>query len=302
MRLWPLTAAELRRLPASRLLDWAIGPAPDVDRIRLEDAPQREGYVDALLRGGYPGICSLGPAERRAALLGLPDSFADRDARDCMALRKPKRLRDLMAHLAQQTAGTLNVAALARSIGIDWLTADQYLYALERLGAASKLPPWRTLDFPEESRRTKRHFVDTGLACALRGLDAEFFNLDEGMLALGPLLETFAFQQLQRAVPLQENLYDLHHWRSRYKEEIDILACASIAVVGFKVKATQSFRKSDFAHMDAFERKGLAGGREFTGIVLHLGDAAHRFGKGRRFALPLSALWSRIEGLSESAH
>ena len=42
----------------------------------------------------------------------------------------------------------------------------------------------------------KLHLGDTGVACALLGLDAQTLTRDRS--ALGPLLETFALQELRR--------------------------------------------------------------------------------------------------------
>jgi hypothetical protein len=55
-----------------------------------------------------------------------------------------------------------------------------------------------------------------------------------------------------------------------------------------------SVGESDFKHLDWMARDGPARNRTFTGIVFYFGELPLTFGE-RRFALPVSALWSRVK-------
>lgn len=61
-----------------------------------------------------------------------------------------------------------------------------------------RLPPWHSNRMSRLAKTLKLRVGDTGVACCtLLGLDAERLHADRA--ALGPLLETFALQDLKRA-------------------------------------------------------------------------------------------------------
>jgi len=55
--------------------------------------------------------------------------------------------------------------------------------------------------------------MDTGCATALRGEDAASFGLRADPVALGHILESFVFCELEKSLPLLKRRWDLYHWR-----------------------------------------------------------------------------------------
>jgi len=91
----------------------------------------------------------------------------------------------------------------------------------------------------------KLHLGDTGVACALLGLDAESLNRDRSML--GQLLETFVLQELRRQASWNEASITFHHFRDRDGAEVDIvLERGAHEVAGIEVKAAATVTASDF--------------------------------------------------------
>ena len=58
------------------------------------------------------------------------------------------------------------------------------------------MPAWHVNQMSLLVKRPKLHMGDTGIACALLGLDAA--TLDRNRESLGALLETFVLQELRR--------------------------------------------------------------------------------------------------------
>src|SRR5207253_4008502 len=84
----------------------------------------------------------------------------------------------------------------------------------------------------------KLHMGDTGLACALLGIDAA--SLHKERERLGPLLETFVLQQLRRQASWRPDPVDFFHYRDRDDFEVDIvLEFGSVAVAGIEVKRSE---------------------------------------------------------------
>ena len=64
---------------------------------------------------------------------------------------------------------------------------------LERVFLIEELRPWHANRKSRLVKTPKLHLGDTGLACVLLGLDAAALGKDR--TSLGPLLETFVFQE-----------------------------------------------------------------------------------------------------------
>ena len=118
------------------------------------------------------------------------------------------------------------------------MTLDTYLDVLERLAVVIRVGAWTAGETRREVRRPKIHMVDTGLACALRDLDVGSFDADADPTAFGGLLESFAFNELVRAAPLQDDLFSLWHRSGRDGREIDIVAESRRRLVAVEVKAS----------------------------------------------------------------
>jgi predicted AAA+ superfamily ATPase len=251
----------------------------------------RRDYIDRLLAGGYPEARTLPPRARRTLYRDIVDSVVDRDVADLLEIRKTERLRRLIDQLAARTATTLNVTDLAGTVGLSRPPVDAYLDVLIRLSLIHPLGAWAPGESKREVRQPKVHFADSGIVGALRRLVPESFDADAQPAALGGLLESFAVNEILRALPLQEEDIAAYHWRSRDGHEIDLILEGATGLAGVEIKASSSVDDSDFRHLDRFAATGPAKGRRVTKIVLFLGERALSFGPGR-VALPISCLWA----------
>lgn len=133
--------------------------------------------------------------------------------------------------------------------------------------------------------------MDTGCATALRGEDAASFGLGADPVALGHVLESFVFCELEKSLPFLGQRWELHHWRHAPRE-VDIVAQApGRALAVFEMKASTSVGWDDFRHLDWFLKDGPGSAYRGAAFVVYLGEQMVPFGPGR-VALPLSTLWS----------
>ena len=293
LKLWPLTSAEVNRTPVSRLIDWAMQSDPKLSQISDPAHLGRKDYVDLILMGGYPEIRALPPRSRQRQYRAYIDAVVDRDVADIMPVRKPDALRFLIDQMAARTAQEINTSELAKLAQLKRETVDQYLDILMRLSLVTKLSAWMPGESKRDIKQPKFHFVDTGIASALRRLNDRSFDIGNSPEALGGLLETFVVGELLRALPMQEEDYRLYHWRSADRREIDILIDGGHRLVGIEVKAATTVAADDFKHLKWFANDGPGKGRSTVGIVFYLGQEKLTMGEGR-FALPLSALWASV--------
>lgn len=293
LKLWPLSAAEIRRAPVNRLMDWAMQPSASLAQIATPEPLDRDACIDLLLAGGYPEVRALPLRARQRQYRDYVDAVVDRDVADIMPVRKPDALRILIDQLAARTACELNTSALAKLTKLQRVTVEQYLDILIRLSMVTKLGAWTSGEGRRDIKQPKYHFVDTGIACALRRMTQATFAIDHTPQALGGMLESFVVGELQRALPLQDADYRLYHWRSADKREIDVLVDGGNRLVTVEVKASATVSAEDFRHLRWFASQGPGHARTCTGIVFYLGQEKLTFGD-RMFALPVSTLWSAI--------
>ena len=283
MRLHPLAQCELAR-HEPRFLDALFGGGFKTRRTeRLGDRlPER------IAAGGYPAALARATGRRRAAWYrDYLDAMVQRDVRNLARIRSLDALPRLLALAAAQTAQLFNVTDLAAPFHLSRPTISDYVTLLERVFLLEVLPPWHSNRLKRLVKTPKLHVGDTGLACALLGVDAVALKADRGLL--GHLVETFVFQELRRQASWYREPLAFHHYRDRDGVEVDIvIERGAQALVGVEVKAGATVTAADFRGL---RKLSEAAGRRFAGgIVLYDGETSASFGDGLH-AVPIRALW-----------
>ena len=292
LTLRPLSTAEIQRRGSCALLD-AAGDDPAA-LVGALPPPVRFGRAEAIalmVRGGFPEIRQLDGADRMERYEAYIGSIVERDVAPVAEIRRPDTLRRLIDQLAHRTAEELNIASLCAVLGARRETVTLYLDILSRLGIVHRLGAWTSSGARKEVRSPKLHFMDMGCASALRGEDVGSFGLDAAPTALGHLLESFVFCELEKSLPFLDRKWALYHWRNAPRE-VDIVAEAPGRVLAlFEMKASMTVDWNDFRHVDWFLKEGPGHAYRGAAFVVYLGDQVLSFGPGR-VALPLSTFWS----------
>ena len=243
---------------------------------------------ERIAAGGYPAALARPPGPRRANWYrNYLDAQTQRDVRDLARIRTLEELPRLLALSAAQTAGLFNVSELAAPFQISRPTIRDYIVLLERVFLLERLPPWHSNRVSRLVKTPKLHMGDTGLACALLGVDAADLAADR--VLLGQLLETFVFQELRRRASWHEDFLTFFHYRDRDKTEVDIvIERGTRAVAGVEVKAGATVTAADFRGLRKL--KAAAGTRFAGGAVVYDGEMCVSHGDGL-YAVPLRLLW-----------
>jgi predicted AAA+ superfamily ATPase len=283
LRLHPLAQCELERRPPRFLEALFCGGF----RTRVAE-PLGASLTERVVAGGYPAaLARRTPARRRAWYRDLAETQIQRDVRDVTRIHSLDALPRLLAVAAAQTARLINVSDLAAPFQMTRQTIHDYVTVLERVFLLERLPPWHTNRLSRLVKTPKLHMADTGLACALLGIDLA--TLHRQRERLGPLLETFALQELRRQASGRPDPIEFFHYRDRDDFEVDIvLEQGSVAVAGVEVKAAATVTEADFRGLRKL--RDAAGKRFAAGIVLYDGRATASFGGGF-FAVPFRFLW-----------
>lgn len=283
IRLHPLAQCELNRRTTSFLDSLFAGNFKTRQTDRLASQ-----LAEKIVAGGYPAALAR-PTERRRATWyrDYLDALVQRDVRDLARISSLDILPRLLTLAASQTARLLNVADLSSPFQVSRPTIRDYVTLLERVFLVDSLAPWHSNRLSRLIKTPKLHVGDTGLACALLGINAAGLASDRSLL--GQLLETFAFQELRRQASWYGESVAFFHYRDKDGAEVDIvIERGARALAGIEIKASATVTGADFRGLRKL--KEASGKRFVAGIVLYDGEACASFGDGM-FAVPLRALW-----------
>ena len=282
LRLHPLAQCEIERRP-SRFIHALFG-----GRFRTGIGERLgRGLVERVVAGGYPAALARRSAARRAAWYrDYVETQIQRDVCDLSRIHALDALPRLLAVAASHTATLINVADLAAPLELTRQTIHDYVTLLEHVFLLERLPAWHANRVSRLVKRPKLHVGDTGVACALLGVDAR--TLAGNRNIFGAMLETFVLQELRRQASAMPSPIGFFHYRDRDDFEADIVLERGTSISGVEVKAAASVNEGDFRGLRKL--KAVAGPRFVSGVVLYDGAATIPFGD-RLFGVPIRALW-----------
>lgn len=286
LTLWPFSQAELRGARSTFLEDAFTGRAPRIDGAPVGRAP----YAEQIVRGGFPEAVEAAEPRRRRFFSGYADSILGREVGEMSSLRDAEASGQVLRLLAARSAALTNFSAIGRELGIDHKTVGNHVRALEQLFTVVRLPAWHANLGHRVVRSSKLHLTDTGMLCALIGVDAG--RLDEDGALAGGVFETFVVCEIVRLSSVSDlgPLLNLHHYRDQRGNEVDlVIEHAGGDVVGIEVKASATPRLRDISGLA--QLRDQLGERFRLGLLLHLGPDTVPMGD-RISAVPLAGLWS----------
>lgn len=158
-------------------------------------------HLDALwLRGGFPESLTA-PSDARS-LRWRHDfirTYLERDIPQFGPRIAADTLRRFWTMLAHHQSGMLNVAQLARNIGVDAKTAQSYIDLLCALLLVRRLPPWHANVGKRLVKSPKVYVRDSGLVHAL--LDIETKETLLSHIVLGASWDGFVIETLLSCAP-----------------------------------------------------------------------------------------------------
>jgi len=284
LRLHPLSQAELGGKPC-RLLSHLF--ASD---FKAGTSGMRLGKTLAqrVVAGGFPAALARANERRSATWYrDYAETLIQRDIRALARISAMDALPRLLTLAAGQTACLVNVSELAAPFQISRQTIREYLTLLSRIFLVDELPSWHRNRMKRLVKTPKLHVGDTGLACALLGLNGNSLWGDRQLF--GRLLETFVYQELRRLASWHEEAVAFSHFRDKDQVEVDVVLESEGLVAGVEVKAASTVTGDDFKGLrklkDAVQNNFAAG------VVLYDGESVAGFGD-RLYAVPISRLWA----------
>lgn len=284
-------AAMLRLLPLSRreaegrpdlALPWEAARAP------VPAAAGRLAYGalwEMFLRGGYPEPFTH--PERDAALWhgSYIRTYLERDVRTLRQVGDLSGFQSFLRVLAARSGQLLNLADIARDLGVAVNTVKAWLSVLEATYQVIVLRPYFANVGKRLVKTPKVYFTDVGTLCHLAGLR------DGAHAASGPLggaiMETAVLSEIVKASTHRGLTPQVFFWRTLAGTEVDIVVESDGKLVPVEVKLSATPRPGMAAAIRTL-RKDL-GSEAVPGYVVHPGDVRLPLGPGAS-ALPFSDL------------
>jgi len=175
---------------------------------------------DALwLRGGFPQSLNA-PTDARSLRWreNFIRTYLERDIPQFGPRIAAETLRRFWTMLAHHQGGLLNVAQLARNLGVDVKTAQSYIDLLCDLLLVRRLAPWHTNTGKRLVKAPKVYVRDSGLVHALLNIESRESLLSH--MVVGASWEGYCIETLLACVPADVTGY---FYRTSGGAEIDLL-------------------------------------------------------------------------------
>ncbi|MGM0428321.1 MAG: ATP-binding protein [Thermodesulfobacteriota bacterium] len=279
LRLLPLSGREAAGNPHASL-PWERGASSSITSVG--------SYQDiwrGFLRGGYPELAANPERDISLWHASYIQTYLERDVRSLRQVGDLSQFQSFIRALAARSAQLLNLADLARDLGVALNTVKAWLSVLEATYQVFVLRPYFANVGKRLVKTPKVFFTDVGTLYYLTGLkDPQ--HAAAGPMA-GPVLETAVLTEILKTLTHQGHDPQIYFWRTASGSEVDLVVEAGDRLVPIEVKLSATPGPA-FAKAIKTFRKDL-GTKVMPGYVIHPGEIRLPLGSDVT-ALPLREL------------
>lgn len=284
IRLTTLSEYELLGRTPGFLSKLLKGEAPETHEVRV-----RQYLMQRIVTGAFPEPVQRTKPQRVAAWYReYVQTLVQKDIRELGYIDHHDEMMRLLEVMALYSGKLINFTEVGEKVGLNRVTVKKYLALLEQLFLMDTLPAWHSNAYKRLIKTPKVHLLDTGLICAVRGIQQE--KLAQYPDLYGALLETFVFNELKKQANFSDERLRFSHYRDKDKVEVDILIENSLdEIIAIEVKAAATITAKDLHGIKRLQE--VTKDKFKLGIILYDGDHTTSFGDNL-FAVPLAALWN----------
>jgi len=240
---------------------------------------------DALCKGGYPpAVTAPTAAARRDWFATYRHTYLERDVRQVANIGNLTEFARLFQTVATRAAQLLNIAALARDVGLPASTAARYLSMLEATFQVVRLTPWFANIGKRLIKTPKIYWSDTGLLAHLLGLETWDDAVAQGVS--GALFESFVLLEMLKHIAVFDPAARLYFVRSHSGLEVDALLVRGLRQLPVEIKCAMTIRVDDAEALETYLRLVRSAK---VGVVIYCGSECRRLSR-RVLAVPVSVL------------
>jgi predicted AAA+ superfamily ATPase len=183
---------------------------------------EKSFLLDEVLKfGSLPEIFSLEPEDKILFLRSYVETYFREEVVAEQLVRNLTPFRNFLEVAAQANGTILNVNNIAKSLGIDHSTVQNYFSILEDTMLSITLQPYHSSARERHSTKNKFYYFDLGVQRALSGLLE--FDLIEGSFDFGNAFEHFIICEFYRLIKYKKPDWKLFYLKTSDNAEIDLV-------------------------------------------------------------------------------
>lgn len=180
-------------------------------------------------------------------------TYIERDVRELTEIGDAVKFSKFMIAAAAMTGNLLNVASLARDVGISPPTAERWLSVLVASNIVYLLQPYSNNITKRAIKTPKLYFLDTGLAAYLTKWTSPEV-LKNGAMS-GAFFESFVIAEIIKSYYNKGILEPpIYFYRDKEMNEIDLLIESNGALHPIEIKKHADPTKKDIEHFDILDK------------------------------------------------
>ncbi|MDI9469256.1 MAG: ATP-binding protein [Bacillota bacterium] len=200
----------------------------------IKETASHFSVPETILRGSMPRALFQEHIDITGYYRSYVDSYIARDVREITNVLDTGQFLHFISLLATRTAQELNLAGIAKDLGVDSSTVRRWLDVLLTSGLVIELPAYSRNLGKRIIKRPKIHFSDVGLAAYLCSLQTgEAFNLSP---LKGNLFESWVVSEIYKSNRHNGVEPQLYYYRDSNQREIDLLIEKDGKLYPFEIK------------------------------------------------------------------
>jgi predicted AAA+ superfamily ATPase len=174
-----------------------------------------------IWQGSFPDVIYRDEKSRRDFYNSYIQTYLERDVRQLINVGDEIAFLTFLKVAAARTGQELNVADIAKDVGISQPTAKKWLSVLQASGIIYFLQPYFKNITKRLIKSPKMYFLDTGIAAYLAGWTTP--EALEAGISSGAFFETFAISEIIKSYWHNGEKPNLYFFRDEKGHEIDLL-------------------------------------------------------------------------------
>lgn len=205
--------------------------------MELGIVPTLQTTLEGMVRGFYPEFIATPEISHVRWFDSFLMTYIERDVRNIRANINISLFQRFLRLLAARAGQLLNLADIAKELGISQPTAKDWLEILEATYVVHLLKPYYNNVSKRHVKSPKIYFVDTGLLCFLLGLhSAEELSRSP---FLGHIFENMVIMEAVKRLSAASHPYNLYFYRTLKGVEIDLLVESGGKIDAYEIKWSQ---------------------------------------------------------------
>ena len=208
--------------------------------------------LSAILAGGYPRLLTSG-ARRNTFYDGYISTYVERDVHQLLKIKDTLLFTNFLRLLVGRIGTILDVTSISNDTGVSTKTVMEWLSILHTSYICFLLPPWHENRGKRLIKSPKLYFYDTGLACALAGIDdAEQLNRDP---LRGALFENLVILEAMKRAYNNGNRPSLYFYRDSKGVEVDLVEYYGRKLIPTEIKSSATFNPAFCKNLSVFAER-----------------------------------------------